>query len=218
MGFRDAETLHFEGRKLHTVSHPSIQEAYRQSNLPVPVTRQKCYSWNYAEANYVRVESTVGFEGRDLTTVFIKNDEGVWDIYPTLVCEVSAIFKRDQLFGTFSFLRFFSTLEYPYELSLNKTQTTEEQSVIEGRLAGKPPECHEDIASEFSYTISKRTGHLCSLNEKTFGGKTLEIVLDTVEISRPIDDRLFQLPDRQRVIMSDLQEYLNVRMKEWGSI
>src|SRR4051812_11822886 len=105
MGFRDAETLHFEGRKSHTASHLSIQEAYRQSNLPVPVTREKYYSWNYAEANYVRVESTVGFEGKDLTTVFIKNDEGIWDIYPTLVCEVSAIFKRDQLFGAFPFLR-----------------------------------------------------------------------------------------------------------------
>jgi hypothetical protein len=215
--FKDAETLFFEGRKLHTAGPAVIQEAYRQSNLPIPVTRQKYYSWNHAETNYVRVESTVGFEGRNLTTVFIKNSEGIWDVYPTVVCEVSAIFKRDQLFGTFPFLRFFSAIEYHYDLSTDAAQTNDEQFVVRGLLASKPPQCDEDIAKNFSYTISTRTGHLCSLYEKTFTGKTLELVLDTVEINRPVDEHLFALPDIQKTSMSELPEYMNVRMKEWAS-
>jgi hypothetical protein len=216
--FKDAETLFFDGRKLHTTTLPSIQEAYHQLNLPIPVTRQKYYSWNHAAAAYVRVESSVCFDGRDLTTVFIKNREGIWDIYPTVVYEVSAIFKPDQLMGTFPFLRFFSSIKYPYELSANPSQNNESQFVIKGRLASKPPQCQEDIASRFSYIISTKTGHLRSLDEKTFGGKTLELILNTVEINRPMDKPLFELPDRQKMVISDMQEYLNVRMREWGSI
>jgi hypothetical protein len=214
IAFKDANTLFFEGRKLHTTG--PVHDAYRQSNLPEAVTRQKYYSWNCAETNYIRVESTVGFDGRDLTTVFIKNRGGIWDVYPTVVCEVSAIFKRDELIGTFPFFRFFSALEYPYELNADTTQTNEEQFVIRGHLASKPPECEEDIASEFSYTISKRNAHLSSLYEKTFKGKSCELVLDTVKVNRPIDESLFELPDRQKITMSNLQEYLNVRMREWG--
>lgn len=214
--FKDAETLFFDARKLHTAAPAEIQEAYRQSNLPIPVTRQIFYFWNHAGTNYVRVESAVGFDGKDLTTLFIKNREGIWDVYPTLVCEVSAIFKRDELMGMFPFFRFFSTLEYPYELRVDTSHSSEDQSVIKGHLSTKPPQCQEDIASEFSYTISKRNGHLCSLYEKTFKGKTCELVLDTVEINRPIDESLFQLPDRQKIAVSNLPEYMNVRMKEWG--
>lgn len=216
--FKNAETLFFEGRKLHTTGQAVLQEAYRESNLPEPVTRQKYYSRNSAGTNYVRVESSSAFGGKDLTTVFIKNSEGVWDLYPTVACEVSAIFKRDQLMGTFPFLRFFSSLEYPYELSIDQAQTNKEHFVIKGRLTTKPPHCEEDIAREFSYTINTKSGHLCSLYEKTFQGKSLELVLDTVEINRPTDERRFELPDRQKMIMSDMQQYMNVRMKEWGSI
>jgi hypothetical protein len=214
--FKDAETLFLDARKLHTAE--LFQEAYRQSNLPVPVTRQKYYSWNHAATNYVRVESTVGFGGKDLTTIFIKNSEGIWDIYPTVLCEVSAIFKRDQLLGTFPFLRFFSTLEYPYKLSADASRNSEEQFVIKGHLPTKPPQCQDDIASEFSYTIKRRSGHLCSFREKTFAGKTLELVLDTVEINRPIEPHLFELPDRQKMIMSDLHGYRDIKMREWASI
>jgi len=214
--FKNAETLFFEGRKLHRTG--PVREAYRELNSPVPVTRQRYYSWNSAGTNYVRVESTVDFEGRDFTTLFIKNGDGIWDVYPSLVCEVSAIFPRDQLLGTFPFFRFFSTLEYPFELSTDAAQTNEEQFVIKGRLAAKPPECHEDIASEFSYTTNTRSCHLCSLYEKTFKGKSLELVLDTVEVDGPIDESLFELPDRQRMIMSNLQEYMNIRTREWASI
>jgi len=215
--FMDAKTLFFDARKLHTAA-PLIQDAYRQSNLPLPVTRQKYYFWNHAETNFVHVESTVGFDGRDLTTVFIKNREGIWDVYPTAVCEVSGIFKHDELMGVFPFFRFFYSIEYPYELSVDTAQTNEEQLVIKGRLSAKPPQCQVDIASHFSYTISKRTGHLCSLYEKTFKGKSCELLLDTVEINRPIDDRLFELPDRQKITISNLPDYMNVRMREWGSV
>src|ERR1700759_1310183 len=86
--FKHAETLFLDGRKLHTAAPLQVQEAYRQLNSPLPGTRQKYYSWNHAAINYVRVESTVGFEGRDLTTVFIKNRDGIWDVYPNLACEV----------------------------------------------------------------------------------------------------------------------------------
>lgn len=213
--FNDAETLFFDGRKLHTAAPAQFKEAYRQSNLSLPVTRQKYYSWNH-ETNFVHVESAVGFDGRDLTTVFIKNREGIWDVYPTVVCEVSAIFKRDELMGMFPFFRFFSALEYPYELSVDASRSSHEQLVIKGRLSAKPPQCQEDIASEFSYTISKRNGHLCSLYEKTFKGKTCELVLDTVEINGPIDESLFELPDEQKVTVSNLPDYMNVRMREWG--
>jgi hypothetical protein len=214
--FKDAETLFFDGRKLHTAAPALIQDAYRQSNLSLPVTRQKYYSWNHAETNFVHVESTVGFDGKDLTTLFIKNREGIWDVYQTLVCEVSAIFKHDELMGMFPFFRFFSALEYPYELSVDTSHSSEEHLVIKGHLSAKPPQCQEDIASEFSYTISKGTGHLCSLYEKTFKSKSCELVLDTVEINGPVDESLFQLPDKQKITVSNLPDYMNVRMKEWG--
>jgi hypothetical protein len=214
--YKNAETLFFEGRKQHTASPAAILHAWRESNVPEPVTRQKYYSSTRAGTTLVRVESNIGFNGRDLTTIFIKNSEGVWDVYPTVACEVSAIFKRDQLLGTFPFLRFFSTLEYPYELSIDKAQTNEEQLVIKGRLGAKPPQCEEDIAHEFSYTIKTESAYVSSLYEKTFQGKSLELVLEHVEVDRPMDERLFQFANRQKMVILDMEQYMNIRMREWG--
>ena len=214
--YKNAETLFFEGRKLYTASPAALRQAYCELYLREPVTRLRYYSSTRAGTTLVRVESSLDFDGKDLTIVFIKNSEGVWDIYSTVACEVSAIFKRDQLLETFPFLRFFSTLEYPYELSIDEAQTNQEQRVIKGRLGAKPPQCEEDIAREFSYTIKTKSAHLSSLYEKTFQGKSLELVLEHVEVNRPMDERLFQLPNRQKMTISDMQQYINIRMREWS--
>jgi hypothetical protein len=90
-----------------------------------------------------------------------------------------------------------------------------ERLVVKGRLMAKPLQCEEDIASEFSYTINSKDRHLCSLREKTFAGRSLHLELDSVEINRPIDHSLFELPRKQKMVMSNMEEYLNIGNRRW---
>src|SRR5436190_1138711 len=182
---KGAETLFFEGRKLHS---GVIPETYRQLNLSEPVTRQRYYSWSSDGVEYARVESAVAIGELNLTTVFVKNQEGIWDVLPQCSAEVSVIFKRDQLLGIFPFFRFFSTLRYPYELSLGKECHDDlQQFVVKGHLRSKPCWCEDDISSRFAYIICANHGRLRSLREETFGGRMLHLVLDTISTDQPID-------------------------------
>src|SRR5437660_11499990 len=113
IAYKSAESLSFEARKLHRndlIGKMTRQNNHQSGALEL-VTRQRYYSCSCAGVNYVRVESTADFGGRDLTTVFINNRDGIWDILPAVVCEVSGIFRRDQLLATFPLLRFFSAIE-----------------------------------------------------------------------------------------------------------
>lgn len=214
---KSAETLFFEGRKLHT--NDLIREGYRQLNLPAPVTQQRYYSWNSAGTDYVRVESTIVVSETVLTTVFIKNHHGIWEVLPECVADVSTIFKRDQLLGTFPFFRFFATFDYPYELSVvNEVQGSPQELIVQGHLSGKPIECEADISADFAYTVGTTDRQLRLLREKTFGGRSVHLVLDTVKMNPSMDRRVFDLPARRKVIMSSMDEYLSVRNTQWPTV
>src|SRR5436190_20436508 len=110
-----AQTLQFRGRRLHAAA-----PTYGLDSLKDVVTRQTYYSWNDAGRMFIRVESSVTVLDRTIATIFLKNPEGIWEILPQYVCEVSAIFTHDQLLGTFPFLRLSLTVQYPYELHLDE--------------------------------------------------------------------------------------------------
>ncbi len=203
---KSAETLFFEARKLHTAG--VVQKMFEQLKLPVPVRLQKYNSWDCAGVSYVRVETSMAVGAMNRTKLFIKNRDGIWDVLPHCVVEVSTIFKRDGLLGTFPFFRLFSIPQYPYELRINKSPGSREQLVVKGRLAAKPLHCEDDIASECSYAIDAENGHLRSLNEKTFIGRSLHLILDKLELDGPINKQLFELPDRPRLTMESMMEYV----------
>lgn len=203
---KSAETLFFEARKLHTTD--VVQKIYEQLKLPAPVTLQKYNSWDCAGVSCVRVESSAAVGEMNLTKLFIKNRDGIWDVMPHCVVEVSTIFKRDNLLGAFPFFRLFSIPQYPYELSVDESSGSREQLIVKGRLAGKPLHCGDDIASECSYAINAGNGHLCSLNEKTFFGRSLHLILDKLEFDRPINSRLFDLPDRPTLTNLSMPQYV----------
>jgi len=205
---KSAETLSFEARKLHTTG--VVQKLYEQWELPVPVpvTLQKYNSWDCAGVSYVRVESSMSVGEMNLTKLFIKNREGVWDVLPHCVVEVSTIFKRDNLLGTFPFFRLFSIPQYPYELSIDESSGSREELIVKGHLAAKPLHCEDDIARECSYTINAGNGHFCSLNEKTFNGRSLHLILDKLELDRPINSQLFDLPDSPPLTIVSMAQYL----------
>lgn len=203
---KSAETLSFEARELHTTG--VVQVLYEQFELPVPVTLLKYNSWDCAGVSCVRVESSMTLGKMNLTKLFIKNEDGIWDVLPNCVVEVSTIFKRDNLLSIFPFFRLFSILQYPYELSIDEFPGSNEQLIVKGRLAAKPLHREDDIASEFLYTINTGNGHFSSLNEKTFFGRTVHKILDKLEFDVPINRRLFELPDRPALTTLSMVQYL----------
>jgi hypothetical protein len=207
-----AETLFFDARKLHTTS--SVGRYYRQLQLPVPITRQKYYFWNRGGINYTRVESACAVQGLNMTTLFIRNPDGIWHLLPQCAAEVSSVFRRDQLLGTLPFFRFVSIPKYPYEVS--ESDAGIDQVLIKGRLAAKPVGSEEDISGEFSYLINTRNDHLCSLDEKTFAGRSLHLEFDILSTSEPMDYKLFDLPDRPKVRVSNMEQYLDLRQQEFA--
>lgn len=203
---KSAEALFFEARKLDAAA--VVQKMYKRLKLPIPVRLQKLHSWDCAGVSYVRVESSMAVGEMNLTKLFIKNRDGIWDVLPHCVVEVCTIFKRDNLLGTFPFFRLFSIPQYPYELSIDESPGNREQLIVKGRMAAKPPRCEDDIASECSYTINTENGHLRSLNEKTFIGRSSHLMLDKLELDGPINKQLFELPDRPRLRMASMEEYV----------
>ncbi len=184
---KSAETLFFEARILDAAA--VVQKMYEQLKLPVPVRLQKYNSWDCAGVSYVRVETSMAVGAMNPTKLFIKNRDGIWDVLPRC-------------------FRLFSIPQYPYELSIDESPGSREQIVVKGRLAAKPLHCEDDIGSECSYTIDAENGHLRSLNEKTFMGRSLHLILDKLELDGPINKQLFELPDRPRLTMASMAEYV----------
>lgn len=213
---KSAETVYFEARKLHTTG--VVPKMYEELKSPTPVTLQTYSSCDSGGVAYVRVESSVAFGESSLTSLFIKDRDGIWDVLPHRVVEVSAIFRHDNLMGTFPFLRLLSILQHPYELSIDESPGSRGQLIVKGRLATKPLQCEQDIARDFCYAINTNNGHLCSLREETFAGRLLHLVFEHFEVNSPMDRRIFELPNREKMMMSSLEQYINIRNHEWAKM
>jgi hypothetical protein len=131
------------------------------------------------------------------------------------VCEVSKVFARDQLLGVFPFFRLFSCLQHPYELHLSEeSHRGAECFVIDGRVPDALGATGPDIAKEFTYMIGKRDGRLYSIHERTFALKCLDLELDKLELNRALDSALFDLPDKPKIILSSLDQFVELRNQE----
>jgi hypothetical protein len=206
---KGAETLSFEGRELYTTGFG--RKMYEELlKLPVPVAQRKYISWACSDVNYARVEGSMLFGEIQVTKLAIVNRDGIWDVLPDCVVEVSTIFERGNLLGILPFFRLFSIPQYPYELSIDEVPGSREQLKVKGRLAAKPLDCEDDIASEFSYAVNTGNGHLCSLDETTFFGRTVHLVLDKLEFGLPTKKELFELPDRPRLTTLNMAQYVGL--------
>jgi len=152
-----------------------------------------------------------------MTTLFIKNRDGIWHVLPQCAAEISGIFAHDRLLGTFPFFRLFSTLEYPYDLSVNESDCGTEQVVVKGLLTAKPLHRQEDIASDFSYRLDTKSRRLFALDERTFGGRSLHLEFDRWSINEPIDHKLFDIPAKFRVKMSSMSQYMDLKQQYYGN-
>jgi hypothetical protein len=163
----------------------------------------------------IRVESSATVRGMNITTIFIKNEEGIWEVLTDQACEVSKVFTNDQLDGVFTFSRLFSCLQYPYELHLSEeSHGGAECFVIDGKLANAPGANGPDIAREFTYTIRKGDGLLYSIHELTFAGRSIDLELDKLELNQEMDPALFELSGKPKITVSSLDQYLALRQQE----
>lgn len=162
--------------------------------------------------NRIRVESSATVLGLSVTTIFIKNEDGIWEVWADEVCEVSKIFANDQLPGVFPFFRLFASLQYPYEVHLSEeNHGGAECIVISGELPHAPPANGPDIAKEFTYRVGKVDGVLVSIHERTFAKLSVDLELDKLELNQPLDPALFKLPDKPRIVLSSLEQYMSLR-------
>ena len=206
-----AETLFFDARNLHTTGW--LRRWYDQVHLPAPVTRMRYYSRNCAGMSYVRVESAVIVLDTDITSLFIKNRDGVWHVLPEGAAEVSTCFTPDRLLGVFPFFRLISIPEHPYELTVDKSKDNIEQIVVNGHLVAKPLHCEEDIASDFTYTLHTRNSQLSALNERTFAGRSLHLEFDRWSTNELIDHKLFELPQKSKVTVANMDQYMDFKQQ-----
>ena len=199
LAFSNAQTLHYEGT--------------RMTSAP---TKQVYSRWNVGGLALVRVESSATVSGVFHSTTFIKDPAGIWDIWSDRAVEVSKIFTHDQLLGVYPFHRFFKTLQFPYELELSEEKVEGvDYFGVEGSLAVKPEGHAEDIAKEFGYLINKNTGLLYSIQEQTFGSRTLDLKLDKVELNQTLDPGAFEVPaDLPTQVVSTMKEYENLKRLE----
>jgi hypothetical protein len=209
----NARTLYYEGRKLHP--NPTAGQADNQANDKAPITQQKYFLQNEGGLTRIRVESSATIFGMSITTTFIKNEDGIWEVLTDQVCEVSKIFTTDQLLGVFPFRRLLPCLQHPYELHLSEEKRGDVQCwVIAGKSSGAPGENGQDLAGEFTYKIGQADGLLYSLNEMTFGKRFNDLELDKFELDHPLDPALFDLSDKPRIILSTLEEWTELRNQE----
>jgi hypothetical protein len=212
-----ADTLSYEARKLPP---PDIVAG---TNAParsvVPVGRQKYYRQSTGEMSRVRVETSATVRGMDITTIYVKDENGVWEIFVDCIGEVSQVFKSDKLPGVFPFFRLFSVPEYSYELQLSTENSNGvEYQIVSGRLPEPPTDNSRDVAAECAYKLSLGDGRLYSIHERTFGKLALDLEFDKLELNPVLDPDLFQLPDKPKVILTSLDQFLDLRTQQMGKL
>jgi hypothetical protein len=213
--FNKARTLYCE----ITVAHPKPGAApvAGQASAPSPVTRRKYYFLNDGDLTRIRVESSATVSGMNLSTLFIKNVTGIWEVWAEMSGEVSKVFTHDQLLGVFPFFRLFACLQHPYELQLaEENRGGAKYFVISGKLAEVPVAGTPDIAREFTYWIGKADGLLHSIHERTFAKRAINLEMDKVELNQPLDPALFEIPDKPKFNVSDLAHYMELRNQDMG--
>ncbi len=163
----------------------------------------------------IRAESSAVVGSLTMTTLFIKNDEGIWHVLSGHACDVSKVFTPDQFLGVFPFFRLFSIPQHPYELQLSDGDYQgAAPRILHGKLSHAPGAGAPDIAREFRYTLHKEDGRLRSLHEETFAQRSLDLEFDKWELNQPLDDSLFELPDQPRIIPASLDHYLDLRNQD----
>jgi hypothetical protein len=195
--FSNAQTLYYEG----TRSHPN------------GVTHQKYWFSSDGGAARIRVESSATVSGMQVSTTFLKDGAGIWDIHPDRVIEVSKVFGNDNLLGVYPFFRFFASRLHPYELDLSGEELNGVQHfVVNGKLSAAPDATGPDIAREFSYRIAKGTGLLYSIRELTFAKRSLDLRLEKLELNQPLDTGVFELtPGMPKLTATSIKEYTDLR-------
>jgi hypothetical protein len=213
----NAHTIYYEGKRTHP-SRVNRQVDPQRNNTGL-VTQQK-YQQKYYHKNdggmaRIRVESSATVRGMNITTIFIKNEDGIWEVLTDQACEVSTVFTSDQLQGVYPFSRLFSCLQHPYELHLSEeNRSGAECFVIDGKLASAPDAKGPDIAREFTYKIRKGDGLLYSIHEMTAANRSIDIELDKLELNQALNPALFDLPGKPKITVSSLDQYMALRQQE----
>jgi hypothetical protein len=201
----NARTLHYTGIK----TSPDHESAGT-------VTRQQYYFSNDSGTTRIRVESSAEAFGMNLATLFITDQDGVWEVLSDHVVEVSTVFPNDALPGVYPFFRFLLCLDYPYELVLNnENHNGAEHWLIKGALSNPPDANGPDMAREFTYRIAKNNHRLQSIHERTFANRFLDVTFNKFELNQSLDPQLFELPSaRPRTTIRTMNQYLESRNQE----
>jgi hypothetical protein len=209
----NAQTLYYEGNKPPSNWIVNWRMAHGQDKGPG--TQQKYYLKNDGGMVRIRVETTGIVRGLSITTMFIKNEDGIWEVLMDQACEVAKVFTSDQLHGVFPFSRLFSCLQHPYELHLSEeNHGGVDCFMIDGKLSDSPDAKGPDIARQFTYRIRKVDGLLYSIHELTFAGRSIDLELDKLELNQALDPALFELPGKPKITVSNLDQYLALRQQE----
>jgi hypothetical protein len=197
LAFSGAQTLYYEGARSH----------------PNGVTHQKYWFSSDGGAARIRVESSATVSGMQVSTTFLKDGAGIWDIHPDRAIEVSGVFGSDNLLGVYPFFRFFASRQHPYELeSSGEDLNGVQHLVVNGKLSAVPDANAPDIAKEFTYRIAKGSGLLYSIRELTFAKRSLDLRLDKLELNQPLDPGFFELPSgTPKVTATSIKQYTDLK-------
>ena len=176
--------------------------------------KERYYLQNKPDGTYdARSHQTI-FTGvaqvTNYTTIYVKNDEGLWDIYPTLAINISAFVKNPPSVFPFRHLRTVSPARYKMELS-ETNENGKEFYVITAKSLHEEEDRKVSITDDFipidlRYVINKQSYLPYEFHEVEQNGMKIDKKFDKIQLNEKFEDGLFSTLDRRKVTPTTTRE------------
>ena len=203
----NAQTLYFEGTK---PPEHGAQRTVRYFRMKTP------------DGSFLtRIENTAIHPLLTIHTLFIKNKDGIWDVFTNNAAEISTIAKSDSLYELYPFQRLAAFTQYSYDLNTSEIESNNTRFfLIKGRLLETPNVTDKNsVAKEFAYVIGESDFMPYSLHEVSLSGRIIDLTIHSIEDNQPLDADLFELPaSLAKVHPVTMREYMNYKLADVNKI
>jgi hypothetical protein len=153
----------------------------------------------------------------DFHTIFLKNAEGLWEVYPTLAIDVSSISKDPQSIDPFQHFRTLTRERYKLELS-ETNESNQALYIITGQSLQPDADSKISVTNGFvpitlKYIINKSTFLPQEVDEVEQNNQKINKKLNSIELNRKFDASLFELGNRKRSTPLTLREYAGLKLE-----
>lgn len=186
--------------------------------------KERYYLQNNSDGTFNALFQSTIFTGSakmpTFDSVYLKNAEGLWEVYPTLAINVSGIAKDPPSIDPFQHLRTLTPEHYKLELS-ETNESNQKFYVITGKslqpdLDRKISVTNSFIPIEFKAVIDKLTFLPHEIDEVEQNDKRIDKKFNTIELHRQFDAGLFDLGNRKKSTPSTLREYAQLKLEGLG--